>query len=336
MKKKLITGLLLFTIAGTVIGCGSGAEGEGGTSESIATKKTKENAAINKEETGIGQIAIITPVAAHGWLAGVTYYAEQRAQELGLDYKTYQSANVNEQANDIQDAIAAGSSAIVMFPQNDEVSIATQAIIDEGIPLIVFDRKIDADYDAFIAGNNGDMGIQSAKVIGEALDGDGIVAVQNVPSVGSVSTERVNGFKNVMSSEYPDITLVDFTTEGFAKEQGLSAAADLLTANPELDAIYSLDDESSMGFVQAINEAGRTDVKIISGGGGSQDYFEMIGENGDIDLFTATYSPMMMKDAVDLAVAILTDKEVERDNILPTIIVDETNYQEYLDENSPY
>ncbi|OON97324.1 MAG: hypothetical protein ATN32_00685 [Candidatus Epulonipiscium fishelsonii] len=223
-----------------------------------------------------------------------------------------------------------------MFPQNDEVSIAAQAILDEGIPLIVFDRKIDVDYDSFIAGNNEDMGTQSAKVIGEALNGSGIVAVQNVPSVGSVSTERVDGFRNIMLTEYPDITMVDFTTEGFAKEQGLSAAADLLTANTQLDAIYSLDDESSMGFVQAINEAGRTDVKIISGGGGNQDYFEMIGENGDIDLFTATYSPMMMRDAVDLAVAILTNKLVEKDNILPTIIVDETNYKDYLDENSPY
>ncbi|NLL76832.1 MAG: substrate-binding domain-containing protein [Clostridiales bacterium] len=348
MKKKLIAGLLACTlVAASLMGCGNTGE----VQETSAEETTKENAETEEaaetetateeeaasQEAGVdGQIAIITPSAEHGWLAGVTYYAELRCKELGLNYKTYQSDNVNAQANDIQDAIAAGSAAVVMFPHNDEVTVAAQEIIDAGIPLVVFDRKIDVDYNAYIAGNNEDMGVASAEYIGDLLGGKGTVAVENVPSSGSVSTERVDGFKSTMAEKYPDIVLVDFTAEGFAQEQGLKAASDLLVANPQLDAIYSLDDESSMGFIQAIKEAGRTDIKAISGGGGSQNYFKTIAETKDMTLFSATYSPIMMMDAVDLAVSLMKGESVDKDNIIPTTIVTSDNVEEFFDESSPY
>lgn len=317
MKRKLLSLVLCSVMtASFAVGCSSSEDGASGGST--------------------GTVAIITPEAEHGWIAGVTYYAEQKCKELGVDYKTYQSSNVNEQANDIQDAIAAGSSAVVMFPHNEEVSVAAKEVVDAEIPLVVFDRKIDVDYSAFIAGDNASMGKESAEYIGKLLEGKGTVAVQNVPSTGSVSTERVDGFKSVMSEKYPDIKLVDFTVDGFAQEQGLAAASDLLTANSSLDAIYSLDDESSLGFIKAVEEAGRKDIKTISGGGGGQSYFKAIGENGDIDLFTATYSPMMMGDAVQAAVDILNGKSVEKDTIIPTTIINKDNVKDFLDESSPY
>lgn len=316
MKKKILSVVLCVAMAATaLVGCGN----------SSSSKSSKN-----------GTIAIITPEAEHGWVAGVTYYAEQKCKELGLSYKTYQSANVNEQANDIEDAIAAGSSAIVMFPHNDEVSVAAQEIIDADIPLVVFDRKLDVDYDAYIAGDNSEMGKASAEYIGKALNGEGIVAVENVPSTGSVSTERVNGFKKVMSEKFPNVKLIDFTADGFAQEQGLTAATDLLTSNSKLDAIYSIDDESSLGFIKALEEAGRSDVKIVSGGGGAQSYFNIIKGAPNMDLFTATYSPMMMGDAVELAAKIIKGEKVDKDNIIPTTIINKDNVGDYLDQSSPY
>jgi ribose transport system substrate-binding protein len=51
---------------------------------------------------------------------------------------------------------------------------------------------------------------------------------------------------------------------------------------------------------------------------------------------SALYSPAMVKDAVDVAVAVLNGEEVEAVKIIPTSIVDRDNAAEYLDENSPY
>ncbi|MCI2129109.1 MAG: sugar ABC transporter substrate-binding protein, partial [Sphaerochaeta sp.] len=102
------------------------------------------------------------------------------------------------------------------------------------------------------------------------------------------------------------------------------------------DAVYSMDDETSIGAIQAIREAGRTDIKVITGGGGSQEYFKMMPENPDIWIESALYSPAMVRDAVDIAVEILDGGKPEAVKIIPTTIVDRSNYTEFLDANSPY
>ena len=44
----------------------------------------------------------------------------------------------------------------------------------------------------------------------------------SAPSVGSVSVERTDAFKEAMAADYPDITLVDCTADGFTQEAGLT------------------------------------------------------------------------------------------------------------------
>jgi len=97
-----------------------------------------------------------------------------------------------------------------------------------------------------------------------------------------------------------------------------------------------MDDETSIGVLQAISEAKRTDIKVVTGGGGMQEYFNMMPANKDIWLESATYSPAMVRDAVDEALAILKGEKVDAVKIIPTTIVDRDNYTKFLDANSPY
>lgn len=283
------------------------------------------------------ELAIVIPAAEHGWLAGVSYYAELKAKELGIEnYRILTSTNVNEQASQLDEVISQGVGGVVVLPHTDELSLAAKKVVDAKIPLVVFDRKVDADYTAYIAGSNPEIGKLSAERIGEALEGKGTIAVLNNPSSGSVSTERVDAFKEVMKEKYPDIKMVDMTINNFTQEEALRVATDTLVANPELDAIFSIDDESSLGILQAIKDANRTDIKIISGAGGSQTYFNKIQEEKDINLFTATYSPSMIGDAIEQAWKVMNDEEVEKDQIVPPTVVDKDNVKDMLDEKSPY
>ena len=140
-------------------------------------------------------------------------------------------------------------SAIVLLPHTDEVSVTAQKIIDANIPLIVFDRKVSSDYTAYFAGDNAGIGSYSAEYLGKQLNGSGTIAVLNVPSSGSVSTERVNAFKDVMSEKYPDINLIDMTAPILHSSQA-KTLSDVLVANNKIDAIFSIDDESSIGMLQ--------------------------------------------------------------------------------------
>lgn len=306
------------------------------------SKAPVEDSSVSSEqpEAPAGPIAIIVPAADHGWLAGVSYFAEQKCKELGLaegtGYKLVTSANVNEQANQIDEMINLNVSAVVLQPHNDEVSVSAKKIVDAGIPLVVFDRKVDVDYTTFVAGDNTAMGEKSAEYIGEKLQGKGTVAVLNVPSSGSVSSERVDGFKKVMGEKYADVQLVDITAADFTQQEGLKTATDALVANSHLDAVFSIDDESSLGILQAIKDASRSEIKYLSGGGGGQDYFKKISAETQPECFTATYSPSMIKDAIQAAKDILDGKNVAKDLIVPPDIVTNANVADYLDENSPY
>jgi ribose transport system substrate-binding protein len=97
-----------------------------------------------------------------------------------------------------------------------------------------------------------------------------------------------------------------------------------------------MDDETSIGALQAIKEANRTDIKVITGGGGMQEYFKMMPDNKNIWIESALYSPAMVRDAVDMAVSILKGEKVDPVKIIPTTIVDRDNYSKFLDPNSPY
>lgn len=333
LKRMLCAALALCMLALPLTGCTNKDKNDG----DIAPPATNDN---QDNQNKSGPIAIVVPAAEHGWMAGIAYFAEQKCKELGLNegdgYKLVTSSNANEQANQIDEMISLKPAAIVLLPHNDEVSVAAQKIVDKDIPLVVFDRKVDADYTAYVAGDNPDMGAQSAEYMGEKLGGKGTIAVLNVPSSGSVSTERVDAFKKVMSEKYKDIKLVDITAADFTQEAGLKTAADALVANQTLDAIFSIDDESSLGILQAIREAKRTDIKYLSGGGGGQAYFQKIQTETAPECFTATYSPSMIGDAVELAKDIKEGKKVEKENIIPPDIVTKDNVSKFLDKNSPY
>ncbi len=287
----------------------------------------------------VHRIGILAPAVTHGWSAGVAYYAEQRCQELAdqglIEYRAYTSNNADEMTTQLDDLMVWGADAIVAFPQWTGMEVPIQNAINSGIVVVNFDIEIAADGVYRVAGDNYNMGEEGARYIVDKIGTEGTVVILDVPTSGSVAELRKQGFLDVLAEIAPEMNVLTYATQ-FTREAGLADMADILTANDHIDAVYSMDDETSIGAIQAIEEAGRTDVKVITGGGGCQEYFNMMPEYEDLWVESALYSPEMVEDAVDMAVAILNGEEVEQVKIIPTTIVDKTNYQDYLDPNSPY
>lgn len=341
MKKRILSILLTLVVTTALLaGCSSNNKNTAASDNNTNTTTDSETATPAATDAKDGLIGVSIPAADHGWVAGAIFYAQEKVKELGLaegtGYKILTSENVNDQANDIDELISLGCTSIVLLPHNDEVSVAAQKIMDAGINLVVFDRKVSGDYTAYLAGNNAAIGTLGAKYLGEALGGKGTIAVMSAPSVGSVSVERTDAFKAEMQSSYPDVKLIEVTASGFTQEAGLTMATDMLVANPQIDAVFSIDDEPSLGILQAIKEAGRTDIKYISGGGGAQSWYSKIQSETDIKCFTETYSPSMIGDAIELAVQIQQGKDFQKDTILEPTTVDSGNVADYINADSPY
>ena len=252
------------------------------------------------------KIGILAPAVTHGWVAAVAYNAEQRAKELAdeVEYQLYTSTNAEEMTAQLDDLLTWGAQAIVAFPQWEGMEVPIQAAIDKGIVVVNFDISINADGVYRLSGDNKDMGVQGAKYIVDKIGTEGTVIMLEVPTSGSVSELRKAGFVETLAEIAPDMEVISYATQ-FTREDGLVDMADILTSHDKIDAVYSMDDETSIGALQAIREANRTDIKVITGGGGMQEYFRMMPENEDIWIQSALYSPAMVRDAFDMALSIL-------------------------------
>ena len=216
MKKVLALMLALVLVVGCFAACGDGANsssaaGTDSSSQSSSSEGSSSESSESSQEastcsTASGEkfkVGILAPAVTHGWVAGVAYYAEARCKELSdtVDYKLLTSENAEEMTNQIDELKTWGVQAVVAFPQWEGMEYPIKGLIDEGIPVVNFDIVIDVDGVYHVAGDNVDMGTQSAQYIVDKIGTTGKVAVLEVPSSGSVSELRKQGFEETEPEE---------------------------------------------------------------------------------------------------------------------------------------
>ena len=325
ISKLALTGILAAALAG----CGGG----------------KETAPASGQPSGGGSsqgtekvIGLSFPFADHGWMGAVIDYAKKQGEESGVKVEMTTADNPNKQMNDVEDLVTKKVNAIVMLPmETDALTPAVGKIKEANIPLVVFDREVtNGDYTALIKGDNEGIGKNAAEYLGEKLQGKGnIVIISSDPS--SVNTQRVGSFTEVIKAKYPDIKILADQNGKFQKQKGYEVMQNLLQANPQIDAVYTIDDEMALGALQAIREAKRTDIKFLTGAGGAKDFYKEIKEATDITLATFTYSPLMVKEAVKTAVDIVSGKQpAQKDTVLPAEKVTKENVDQFLVADAPY
>ena len=199
------------------------------------------------------KIGILAPAVTHGWVGGVAYHAEQRCKELAgeVEYKLYTSTNAEEMTAQLDDLKTWGAQAIVAFPQWEGMEVPIQAAINEGIYVVNFDIDIAAEGVYKVTGDNEGMGVEGAKYIVDKIGTEGIVVALTVPTAGSVNELRMKGFTETMKEIAPNVQIIEYAS-AFTREDGLKDMADILIANPKIDAVFSLDDETSIGALQAM------------------------------------------------------------------------------------
>jgi ribose transport system substrate-binding protein len=178
-----------------------------------------------------------------------------------------------------------GISALIISPQEPNALAATIARAHaEKIPVIVGDVGAAGDYDAFILSDNYKGGELAAEFVLKALAGkEGVheVALISLNPTTSVNGPRTKGFTDTMA-KHPEIKVVSDISGHQTLEGGFSGAQAILAANPNVAAIYCLNDSMAAGAGQAIEQAG--------GGRNPLTNPILVGFNGDkvaLDLMAA-------------------------------------------------
>ena len=98
-------------------------------------------------------------------------------------------------------------------------------------------------------------GYIAGQYIAGLLAGEGQIVQILGPSGSDWTKLRQQGFEAAIA-EFPGMTIVGSADGGYVRDKGLTAAQDLLTKYPEIDAIYGENEDMALGASQAIDLAG--------------------------------------------------------------------------------
>ena len=253
--------------------------------------------------------------------------AESYGKELGAEVLS-QVANedVQTQSNQIDQFITAGVSFIVIdAADTDGVGPAVKRAIDAGIPVIGVDNQ-SKNATVNITTDNTQAGEISCKSLAEQLGGKGKIAILNGTPVSAVD-DRVAGCKSTLA-EYPDIEIVADQRGENSRDAALPIATDILTANPDLDGFFAINDPSAVGVALAAKQKG-VEI-IITSVDGASTATDVIAAGGLITATSAQDPAALVRQAIDLGIEILDGKKPKENLVLvPTELVDASNVADY-------
>jgi ribose transport system substrate-binding protein len=161
--------------------------------------------------------------------------------------------------------------------------------------------------------------------MGAILHGKGKVAeVASQPGSAS-SVAREKGFEDKIAQSYPGIRIVDKRFGMAEVAHSMTAAENMMTAFPDLDALFGSNETSTVGAARAIASS-RSKVKLV--GFDSSEALVAQLKDGTIDSLVTQNPFDMGYKAVKTAVAKLKGETVERIQSLPAVVVTKENLDE--------
>jgi len=243
------------------------------------------------------------------------------------------------QVQQIDSLVSTGIDLLIVAPnQVATISPAIDRAYDQGIPVIVFERKTNSQkYTAFISADNYEMGRAMGRYIATQLKGRGRVMEVMGLKGSSPAIERHNGFMDALK-DYPQMEVVATLQGDWTEESGVSAVSQWLAtadgrqqAAKGIDFVFGQNDRMAMGA-----------RKALGGGGGSLRFCGidgLTGEGGGIQLvrdsvLEASYIyPTHGDQLLQLAVDILDGKPYEKETAMMSAIVTRDNARVLLMQN---
>ncbi|MCL4386117.1 MAG: substrate-binding domain-containing protein [Cyanobacteria bacterium] len=245
--------------------------------------------------------------------------------------------NDAKQAAGTEDMLNKGIDLLLIAPATESsLDSVIEKAYDSGIPVIVFDRRCTTDkYTTFVVTDdvkNGEMAAQRmVELLTEANGapkGD-IVVIQGWVGSGP-QIDRQKGIDNVLS-KYPDIKQIAKPDSKFQRSEGKKAMADVLTRFKHIDGIISHSGEGLCGALEAVDEAGRTDCKLITCIDGYNGVLKLI-KSGRVDS-TYLFPARLGLEAYLVGMKVLAGEKVDKVTYLPNIKVDKSNVDQYVNMN---
>ncbi|OJT95805.1 MAG: ABC transporter substrate-binding protein [Rhizobium sp. 63-7] len=288
-------------------------------------------------------IAVSIPAATHGWTGGVVYHAEQAEKEIeaafpNIDVIVSTAASAPAQVSALEDLSASRTlDALVILPfTSEELTGPVEQIKEKGTFISVVDRGLTDPkvQDLYVAGDNIAVGANTAHWLVDKLGGEGqIVVLRGIPTV--IDDERIKGFSDVIAKS--NIKILDIQYANWNQDEAFKLMQDYLAKYPKIDAVWANDDDMLLGVLEAVDNAGRKDIKYALGGNGMKQVIEMVKEKNERTPISTPYPPSMIKSAIYMTAAQFNGQAPVRGSfLLGAPLITPENADQFYFPDSPF
>lgn len=298
-----------------------------------ATGCSVGGASADAEDVGV---TLIVKTNSNPFFIAMQEGAQDAADELGVDLTMAAGTADGDEASQItaiENAVSRGDDGILITPSGPGVNNAIAAAREAGVFVIALDTPPDPPdaVDITFATDNREAGQLIGQWAAGALEGQkATIALLDVfdDRVVSVDYNRNQGFLEGMGIELGDpevngdeeptgsytggaggeYEIVGNEPTGGAEDGGRTAMETLLSKNPDINVVYTINEPAAYGAYQALEAAGKQDdVLIVSVDGGCTgvDYVA----DGTIDATAQQYPLDMAELGVEAIVELVETGE---------------------------
>ena len=232
--------------------------------------------------------------------------------------------NSKRQIQQIDSLVESGIQLLIVAPnQLASVTPAINRAYDQGIPVIVFERKTDSPkYTAFVSADNYEIGHIMGNYVVMRLKGKGRVMEILGLKGSSPAEERHKGFTDALKGS--GIEIVATLQSDWTEERGYEAVKNYKGNLEDIDLVFAHNDRSAIGARRAFQEA---NIKLplfcgIDGLPGKDGGIQMVRD----EILDASYIyPTRGDQLLQLALNILNGEPYEKETMLTSAIVTSEN-----------
>ena len=236
-----------------------------------------------------------------------------------------------EQVNQVQNLLVQQIGVLVFISQDSTAASAgVKAANAAGVPVIAVDQRPESgggDLKTYIATDSVKAARDLCTWMFEKLGGKGNIAILQGVLGSTAEIQRSQGCAEALA-KYPDIKVVATQSANWDENEAYKATQNILTANPELDAVFAESDAMSLGAAKAARAAGNMDM-ISVGIDGFPTMFDAIREG--LTQATMAQIPYPMGEmAISDAIRVLNGEAIPELQYQDAVMITAENIDQYV------
>ena len=322
MKKRMISAVLASAMVAAVAltGCGN----NGGDNSS-----TSDNG--SGDGYRVAYIARAQSDSFAAWLANEMKTAADKYDDITLDVFDGQADDEKENTA-IENCISNGYDAIIIQPNNGEAQKPyAQQVVDAGIVCITTNAAIDGvEGGSSVDADPYEQAKVNCVAALEQVPQNAKVVVLQGPSGNYHADKRREAWQKEFFDKRPDVQIVGEDIANWNKDEAMTLMESWVTANDQIDAIISMNDNMAAGALEAVKDNPKYANVLAYGVDGTAEGCLLIQEGK----MTST----CLQSAIDLAELnmetvhkLLTGEEKQINTNIDAPLVNKDNVDQYVE-----